>query len=80
MSKFKEYYKDPDFKKKHLEYMKTKIECKCGCLVSRCNKTNHLKSIKHMKWIKKHDLSEKIIKILTYDQLLMIKNILKNLK
>ena len=79
MSMFKEYYKDPDFRKKHLEYIKTKVECKCGDLVSRCSKTKHLKSKKHTEWVKEHDIAKQVVKLLSHDQLLNLKNILINI-
>lgn len=47
---FKDYYQNADYKKKHLEYVMTKVECKdCGSMISRCNLTKHKKSVKHMK-------------------------------
>lgn len=39
---FKEYYSDPDFKKKHLEYINTKIKCPvCRCKITRSHMTRH---------------------------------------
>ena len=47
---FKDYYQDPDYKKNHLEYVMTKVECpQCGVMCSRCNLTKHKKSKKHRK-------------------------------
>lgn len=46
---FKEYYKDEDWKKNHLEYMKTKVPCDCGRLVARSNMSNHKKTQIHGK-------------------------------
>ena len=40
--KFKEYYADPEFKKRHLEYVNEKIECACGRSISRSNYSKHL--------------------------------------
>jgi hypothetical protein len=49
---FKDYYdNDEDFRKKHLCRMLEKIECECGAMVSRNNKSRHLKSHLHHKKI-----------------------------
>ncbi len=45
--KFKEYYADPEFKKRHLEYVNEKIECTCGRSISRSNYSKHLKTPLH---------------------------------
>lgn len=42
VKKFMDYYQNEDFKKKHLEKMKEKINCNnCNKLVSRCNMCKH---------------------------------------
>lgn len=41
------YYSDPDYKKKHIEYMMTSIICDCGKPILRCNMTKHKKSKNH---------------------------------
>jgi len=47
---FKDYYQDPDFKKKHLEYIMTKVNCpECNHSYSRCNLAKHKQSKKHQK-------------------------------
>lgn len=52
---FKDYYINPEYKEKHLTYIKEKINCPgCGALVMRCNMSKHKKS-------KVHDLNEKLI-------------------
>lgn len=44
---FTDYYKDPEYKKKHKEYMSQKVECKyCKKIVTRSNMTNHLRTLK----------------------------------
>jgi hypothetical protein len=48
---FKDYYQDEEYRKKHLEYMKTPILCACGCAVPRCQMTVHKKTDKHKKLI-----------------------------
>jgi hypothetical protein len=42
------YYSNPEFKKKHNEYMMQFITCECGCSIMRCNVTKHRKSQKHL--------------------------------
>lgn len=54
---FKKYYDtNKEFREKHKEYMKDKITCTCGLEITRNNKTNHLKSLKHKE---KLELNEK---------------------
>jgi hypothetical protein len=51
---FKDYYHgDEEFKKKHISYMLEKVECECGAMVSRNNKSRHLRSNLHHKRITK---------------------------
>lgn len=38
---FKEYYADPEFRERHLRYIKEKLPCTCGKLVSRANMHKH---------------------------------------
>lgn len=48
MSKFKEYYANPEFKERYLAYKNERIKCrKCGKIVSRNNYSVHLKSKFH---------------------------------
>jgi len=49
--KFSDYYKDPEFKKRHDEYVSTKIQCQCGQYVARYNMSKHRKTNKHIKKI-----------------------------
>ena len=45
MSIFLKYYADPEYKKRHLAHMYTKINCPdCGHLTSRSNMSKHRKS------------------------------------
>ncbi|EGG19722.1 hypothetical protein DFA_00300 [Cavenderia fasciculata] len=48
MKSFKEYYKDPMFRKKVLDYKNEKIECECGAITSRVNRYRHLKGKIHV--------------------------------
>jgi hypothetical protein len=57
---FKEYYQNPEFKKKHLEYIMSKVQCTdCGAMCSRCNLTKHKKSVKHLKHLAEQEKKEK---------------------
>ena len=44
---FKDYYADEEFRKKHLEKLKERVECECGFETSRCNLSRHKKSHTH---------------------------------
>lgn len=45
---FKDYYADPEYKKRHLAYVLEKVECKvCQTMVSRCNMSKHKSSMRH---------------------------------
>jgi hypothetical protein len=47
---FKEYYNsNPEFKKRHLEKMKTKLTCECGRVVNKAHMCKHLRSSVHIK-------------------------------
>ena len=60
---FKQYYADPDFREKHLSYIKEKVECQCGSTISRCNTGHHRKSKKHLKWVAENDKDDQIEKL-----------------
>jgi hypothetical protein len=45
------YKTNPEFKKKHLEYCTTKVECECGKLVSRCNLALHKRTKVHQSFL-----------------------------
>lgn len=46
---FKEKYStDEEFKKRHLAYVKEKIECECGKMIARSNMVTHKKSHLHI--------------------------------
>lgn len=45
---FNDYYSEPNYRRKHLDYVLTKVECKaCKTMVARCNMTKHKKTMKH---------------------------------
>ena len=56
---FKDYYQDPEFKKRHLAYIKEKIICECGTKISKHNKYRHLKSDKHKRIMNEKELKKK---------------------
>jgi len=50
MSKFKQYYDDPEYKQRHLEQKKEEIECGgCGAIITRQSYAQHCKSERHKK-------------------------------
>ena len=53
---FKDYYADPKYKAKHLEYMKEHIPCCCGTTTRRCNMSKHRKTSGHIKWIEENNI------------------------
>lgn len=58
---FKEYYKDPEFREKHLKHIKEKITCECGFETSRCNLTTHKKKGSHIKRMKEIEAENAIV-------------------
>jgi ribosomal protein L2 len=59
----KNYYTDPEYKKRHLKYMSTKIPCSdgCGTITARYNMHHHRKCYKHIKFITNNTLTQKMI-------------------
>jgi len=54
---FKHYYADPEFRKRHLRYMSTKIPCpECGFVTFRSNMTRHRRSSNHEKRLRQREL------------------------
>ena len=45
----KNYYADPEYREKHLAYVKEKIECECGKMVCRCYMAAHQRKPVHQK-------------------------------
>jgi hypothetical protein len=57
---FKDYYKDPKFRERHLNYMSEKVKCKdCGRITSRCNMSKHRGTEIHNRLAKEKILNEK---------------------
>jgi hypothetical protein len=50
--KFKEYYADPEFKKKFKEKHLILFECSCGCVLKKSNKFNHENTEKHKRLLR----------------------------
>lgn len=44
---FKDYYADPEFRRKHLDKMKQRVKCECGYETSRTNISRHKRSRNH---------------------------------
>jgi hypothetical protein len=72
---FKNYYKDPDFRAKHLHYIKQKVDCECGATVSRNNMSHHKQTKKHQNICKVNERSKILLQLTT-----MKKEIIKLLK
>lgn len=63
MSKFREYYSDPEFKERYLAYKNEQIKCsECGKVISRNNYNIHLKTKFH------NNNSTKSLKILNLEK------------
>ena len=62
------YNTNPEYRKKHLKYMKTKIQCPCGAKTARANMTTHRKSKKHQRYVQKQQQKEQLIDV-TNDEL-----------
>lgn len=61
---FKQRYDDdPEFKAKHLDYVKQKIMCECGKNISRSNMSAHVKTKLHTKKLKPTEQTEAIKRI-----------------
>lgn len=73
---FTDYYNnDPEFRRKHLEKLKEKVECECGFVTARSNLSRHKKSHLHIEKmeeieeekeniIKKKELEKKLEKMM----------------
>ena len=63
-SVFKKYYENPEWRRKHLDYMSAKISCpECGFETRRSNMTRHRKSSNHTKrleYLEKQNISKLI--------------------
>lgn len=61
---FKDYYQNQEFRKRHQEYIKTKITCDCGKTFMRVNWARHRKSEQHKRWEKQQrTIEEDIMKL-----------------
>ena len=81
MSIKKNYYADPIYREKHLAYMKVKVPCPdgCGTITGRCNMHHHRTTQKHIKFMEQNTIANKIIKLLTKEQLKRLAKELKKL-
>ena len=57
---FSDYYKDPEFRKRHQAYMKTKVTCSCGKSVMRVNLSRHRKSAFHLENVNNTDVKQEV--------------------
>ena len=56
---FTEYYADPEYRRKHLEYVKTRVECEgCGAMVPRSGTTAHKTTRKHKQGLQKKEVED----------------------
>jgi hypothetical protein len=45
---FKDYYNsDPEFRRRHLDYISERVPCECGFVTSRCNLSKHRRCRNH---------------------------------
>lgn len=51
------YKSDPEFRKKHLEYMKEKQRCECGKMVGRTNIAHHINTKAHKSYLIRKEYS-----------------------
>jgi len=59
-SSFTKYYANPEYREKHLNYIKQKVECSlCKVMVARANMPAHKKTKKHQFLGEKHVIKEK---------------------
>lgn len=59
MKSFKEKYsEDPEFRDRHLAYLREKVTCECGKVVSRVNKQRHMTTPVHHKRMKTVETSD----------------------
>jgi hypothetical protein len=62
------YHEDPEYRRKHLEYISEKITCECGITTTRGNLSHHRGTNKHKTWIreqKDNQLSDTIQNLFT---------------
>jgi len=63
-SYFKQRYdSDPEYKQKHLAYLKEPVECECGISISRTNMIKHKGTTKHA-----NKMAEKNQKVMSNDE------------
>ena len=55
---FKDYYQDPEYRRRHLDKITEKVECECGYIGSKCYMSKHKKTAIHQKRLEKLDRLE----------------------
>ena len=74
---FKERYSDPEFKKRYMVKVLTKVTCPCGVTTSRCNMSCHKKSKTHAKNMKNKEADFKLEKDKMTADLARLKDVLE---
>lgn len=53
---FKQHYdSDPEFRERHLNYVKTRVDCECGGSYIRCGSSKHRNTLKHKDALQRQD-------------------------
>lgn len=77
---FKEMCEDPEFKKRHYEYIKTYVDCpECGKSVQRCAMARHRKSRQHMKIVDMENEKSGKLRKMIEDEIQVLKTKLEDI-
>lgn len=55
---FKDYYADPEYRKRHLEKLKKEVTCGCGKTMAQVNLKRHQKSKLHEKKLAEKEMTQ----------------------
>ena len=59
--KFIDYWNgSEEYRNRHREYILERVKCPCGCYVQRVNKSKHMKTKKHMKFMESQPKEEEV--------------------
>ncbi len=62
---FKEYYANPEYRKKHIAHMMEYVTCKiCDISTSRCNMSKHRKTNKHWANVLKRTPNDELVEMM----------------
>ena len=70
MTFIEKYNSNPEFKEKHLAYMKEKVQCKCGKTYIRCQGHMHKKTLYHQLTTEIQNLKEQINELTNKNKIL----------